>query len=734
MEKQNYTSKDLQAVLKKFFGFNTFKGEQAKVIKALLKGKDCFVIMPTGGGKSLCYQLPAMILDGAAIIISPLIALMKNQVDAIRNFGTDMGIAHFLNSSLTKAEIKVVKDDLLSGKTKLLYVAPESLAKEENVDFFKDIKISFYAIDEAHCISEWGHDFRPEYRRLRTIIDAIGKQVPVIALTATATPKVQADIQKNLGMDKAEIFISSFNRSNLYYEVRSKTETINKEIVKYIKENPNKSGIIYCLSRKKVEEFANFLQANKIKALPYHAGLDSHTRVANQDAFLMEKADVIVATIAFGMGIDKPDVRFVIHYDMPKSLEGYYQETGRSGRDDGEGNCIAFYDYKDLDKLEKISNKKSVAEQEVVKQLLAETVAYAESTGCRRKHLLDYFGEVYPDENCNCCDNCLHPKPKMNASEQIQLAIEVIQTVKQQFKGDHIIDILMGNKTTFVAKFHHHKLKQFGEGMDFNENFWGNVIRTSIFEKLLYKDIENYGLLKITPKGEKYLKNPYTVNVVKPIRDDNDEDNDITDVIPQKGEATDKMLFALLKELRKEISQKENLPPYIIFQDPSLEDMCIQYPTNIEEMTQITGVGMGKAQKYGKPFAELIKKYVEDNEIERPSDFVVKSVVKKSAIKVYIIQSIDRKLSFEDIAVAKGLEMDELLTEIENIVASGTKLDINYYIDEFIDPTHQDEILDYFGDAETDSAENAHRALGEDEYTLEEIRIMRIKYLSDVGN
>lgn len=730
----NYTTKDLQDMLKKFFGFSAFKGDQQKIIKALLKGKDCFVIMPTGGGKSLCYQLPALMLDGTAIIISPLIALMKNQVDAIRNFGTEMGIAHFLNSSLTKAEIKTVREDLVSGKTKLLYVAPESLTKIENVDFFKDINISFYAIDEAHCISEWGHDFRPEYRRLRSIIDTIGKQVPVIALTATATPKVQSDIQKNLGMEKAEVFISSFNRPNLYYEIREKTNNIDKEIVKFIKSNSDKSGIIYCLSRKKVEELASFLQVNKIRALPYHAGLDSHTRMENQDAFLMEKAEIIVATIAFGMGIDKPDVRFVIHYDMPKSLEGYYQETGRSGRDDGEGICIAFYDYKDLYKLEKFSNKKTVAEQEIVKQLLAETASYAESTSCRRKHLLNYFGENFEEENCNNCDNCTHPKPKMNASEHIQLALEVIQIVKQQFKEDHIIDIITGNKTTSVVKFQHNKLKQFGEGQDYDAKFWANVIRLAIFEKLIHKDIENYALLKITPKGEKYLTNPYSVMIVKPHDEESEDDGELMDPVIPKGDSIDKTLFSLLKDLRKTISQKENLPPYIIFQDPSLEDMCIQYPTTIEEMTHISGVGTGKAQKYGKPFADLIKKYVIDNEIERPQDFVVKSVVKKSAIKVYIIQSIDRKLNFEDIAIAKGLELDELLTEIENIVASGTKIDIDYYIDEYIDAAHQEDILDYFSEAETDSAVKALEELGEEEYSLEEIRIMRIKYMSDVGN
>lgn len=733
-----FTDKEISKMLKKFFGFDTFKGNQLKIIKTLLKGKDCFVIMPTGGGKSLCYQLPAMMKEGTAIVISPLIALMKNQVDAIRNLGTEIGVAHFLNSSLTKQEIKEVKDDLRSGKTKLLYVAPESLTKEENVDFFKDIDISFYAIDEAHCISEWGHDFRPEYRRIRAIIDTIGKKVPVIALTATATPKVQNDIQKNLGMDKAEVFISSFNRSNLYYEIREKTKDVDKELVKFIKNNPGKSGIVYCLSRKKVEELAEFLQANQIKALPYHAGLDSHTRVENQDAFLMEKADVIVATIAFGMGIDKPDVRYVIHYDMPKSLEGYYQETGRAGRDDGEGVCIAFYDPKDLNKLEKFSTKKSVAEQEIVKQLLAETASYAESTSCRRKHLLHYFGEEFEEENCHNCDNCNHPKPKMNASDQIVLTLEVVQTVKQQFKEDHIIDIIVGDATTSVEKFKHQKLKQFGEGMDYDKKFWSNVIRLAIFEELIVKDVENYGLLKVTKKGEKYMVNPYSVMIVKPknvnAEVDDDDDEMMDDPVPVKGDAFDKNLFALLKDLRKTISNAENLPPYVIFQDPSLEDMCIQYPTNMEEMTHITGVGAGKAQKYGKPFIELIKNYVEDNEIERPQDFVVKTVANKSYNRVYIIQNIDKRIAFEDIAVAKGMEMDELLTEIESIVASGMKLHIDYYIDEVIDPYHQEDILDYFNNAQTDSVQDALEELGEDEYSMEEVRIMRIKYLSEVGN
>ena len=720
-------------MLKKFFGFTQFKGRQLEIIKALLEGKDCFVIMPTGGGKSLCYQLPALMCEGTAIIISPLIALMKNQVDALRTYSSEDGVAHFLNSSLSKAEINTVREDLLAGKTKLLYVAPESLTKEENVDFFKAINISFYAIDEAHCISEWGHDFRPEYRRIRSIISAIGKQVPVIALTATATPKVSADIQKNLCMDKAETFISSFNRPNLYYEIREKTKDIDKDIVKFIKSHPGKAGIVYCLSRKKVEEFAEFLQANKIRALPYHAGLDSKTRVENQDAFLMEKADVIVATIAFGMGIDKPDVRFVIHYDMPKSLEGYYQETGRAGRDDGEGLCVAFYDYKDLHKLEKFSTKKSVAEQEIVKQLLAETASYAESTSCRRKHLLHYFGESYPEENCGNCDNCLHPKPKMDAQDQIQLVLDIIQTIKQQFKEDHIIDIITGEKTTTITKFKHNLLSQFGEGQNYDAKFWSNVIRLAIFEGLIYKDVETYGLLKITPKGEKYVTNPYSIMVAKPKSEDDDDEGD--EVFIPKGEAMDdNPLYAMLKDLRKKISQKENLPTYVIFQDVSLEDMCIQYPTTLDEMSHISGVGAGKAQKYGKPFIELIKQYVEENDIIRPQDFVVKSPTNLSAINVYIIQNIDRMIGFEDIAMGKNLDMDELLTQIESIVSSGMKLNIDYYIEETIDPDHQEEILDYFANAESDSVDDALEELGEDEYTMEEIRIMRIKFLSDMGN
>lgn len=723
--------------LKKIFGFDNFKGNQEKIIKSLLAGKDTFVIMPTGGGKSLCYQLPAIISKGTAIIISPLISLMKNQVDAVRNFGNETGIAHFLNSSLSKQEIKDVKADLTSGKTKLLYVAPESLTKEENIEFFKDIEISFYAIDEAHCISEWGHDFRPEYRRLRPIIDAIGKKVPVIALTATATPKVQNDIQKNLNMMNAERYISSFNRANLYYEVRPKTKDVNKEIIKYIKNNLGKSGIVYCLSRKKVEEFAETLQVNGIKALPYHAGLDAVTRASNQDKFLMEEVDVIVATIAFGMGIDKPDVRFVIHYDIPKSLEGYYQETGRAGRDDGEGNCIAFYSEEDIAKLEKFLKGKAVAEQEIAMQLMNETMSYAESSVCRRKVLLHYFGENYDHDNCGTCDNCLHPKEKTDATEDVVLALETILTVKQLFKAKHIVQILIGKNSATLKKMKHDKLEQFGRGCEKVEGYWNAVIRQALIENLLFKDIENYGLLKVSNEGLKYIKKPYKIMVAKDHDYLNDEEEDLMAVMGGgmgRSNATDKTLFALLKDLRREISRKENLPPFVIFQDPSLEDMTIQYPITIDEMKQITGVGSGKALKYGKPFVELIKKYVEENEIERPQDLVVKSVVNKSGLKVYIIQSIDRKLALEDIAVAKNLSTEELLTEIESIVASGTKIDINYYINEFIDEYHQDEIYEYFREAESDSIEDALAELGENEYSEEEIRLMRIKFMSELGN
>ena len=725
----------LHDFLKRIFGFDSFKGNQEAIIKSVLDGYNTFVIMPTGGGKSMCYQLPAITSEGTAIIISPLIALMKNQVDAMRNFGAEKGIAHFLNSSLSKPEIQQVKDDLTAGKTKLLYVAPESLTKEENVDFLKTIKISFYAIDEAHCISEWGHDFRPEYRRIRPIIESIGQDVPVMALTATATLKVQQDIQKNLNILDAKVYKSSFDRPNLYYEVRPKTKNVIKDIIKYIKTMPNKSGIVYCLSRKKVEEIAETLQVNGIKALPYHAGLDAQTRRNNQDKFLMEESDVIVATIAFGMGIDKPDIRFVIHHDIPKSIEGYYQETGRAGRDDGEGNCITFYSYDDIVKLEKFMKGKPVAEQEIAKQLLQETVSYAESAVCRHRQLLHYFGEEYTKENCGACDNCLHPKEKFEGMDYVKIALEAVMEVKQLFKAKHIINILVGKNTATIKSFKHNKLKSFGRGMEKDEKFWNAVIRQALIKNLLVKDIENYGLLKITPEGEKFIEHPWSIMLTKDHDYENtDGDEDFFGGGAIKTSTTDQTLFALLKDLRKDISRKENLPPFVIFQDPSLEDMSIQYPIKEEELLQITGVGSGKAKKYGKPFLELIKSYVEENEITRPNDLVVKSVVNKSGLKVYIIKSIDRKLALEDIAFTKDLTVSELLTEIESIVASGTKVDIDYYIDEYVDEYHQEEIFEYFQEAETDSLEEAHRELGEDEFTEEEIRLVRIKFMSEVGN
>jgi ATP-dependent DNA helicase RecQ len=723
----------LHKVLKDYFGFDNFKGSQEAIVDSVIKGKDCFVIMPTGGGKSLCYQLPALMSEGTAIIISPLISLMKNQVDNIRNFGVDKGIANFLNSSLNKQEMIDVKNDLLAGKTKLLYVAPETLTKQENIEFFKQFKISFYAIDEAHCISEWGHDFRPEYRNIRSTVKAIGQKVPVMALTATATPKVQNDIQKNLGMMNAQLFKASFNRPNLYYEVRPKTKDVVKDIIKFIKGNLGKSGIIYCLSRKRVEELAEALQVNGIKALPYHAGLDSQIRKDNQDKFLMEEVDVIVATIAFGMGIDKPDVRYVIHHDMPKSLEGYYQETGRSGRDDGEGNCIAFYSYEDIQKLEKFTAKKAVNEQEIAKQLLSETIAYAESSVCRRKSLLHYFGEVYPEENCQNCDNCLHPKTKFDGTEYIEIVLEAVQETKEQYKAAQLISIIEGKPSASLKSFKTNKLNVFGKGYEKDEKFWNAVVRQTLINRLLTKDIENYGILKFTDEGKKYLEEPYTIMLTQ----DHDYENAEEDEFYSGGgkiSTADKTLFSLLKDLRKQISRKEDLPPFVIFQDPSLEDMAIQYPIKMDELMQITGVGAGKAQKYGQPFLELIAKYVEENEIIRPMDMVVKSVVNKSGLKVFIIQGIDRKVPLEDLAMAKNLNVSELLTELESIVASGTKLDISYYIDEYVDPYHLEEIYDYFHDAETDSIDDALKELGEQEFNEEEIRLVRLKFLSEVGN
>jgi ATP-dependent DNA helicase RecQ len=716
--------------LKRYFGFDTFKGNQEEIIKNLLAGKDTFVLMPTGGGKSLCYQLPAVIFEGTAIVISPLIALMKNQVDAMRNFSTNDDVAHFLNSSLTKTEISRVKKDVLEQQAKLLYVAPESLTKEENIEFLKKVKVSFYAIDEAHCISEWGHDFRPEYRRIRPIIDTIGRS-PIIALTATATPKVQHDIQKNLGILDADIFKSSFNRPNLYYEVKSKQD-VTKEIIKYIKNNSGKSGIIYCLSRKKVEEMAEVLKVNGIKALPYHAGMDSATRTLNQDKFLMEEADVIVATIAFGMGIDKPDVRFVIHYDIPKSLEGYYQETGRAGRDGGEGNCIAYYSYNDIMKLEKFMQGKPIAEQEIGKQLLLETVSYAESSVCRRKLLLHYFGEEYPKENCEACDNCLHPKAQFEGSESVVNVLETILAVKEKFKADHIAHILSGKVTSAVKSYKHHKLEFFGIGEDKDEKYWNMVIRQALIAKFLTKDIENYGLLKVTEKGLEFIEKPVSFMLA--------EDHDYADTADEenafgaKTAAVDEELFSILKDLRKKISKQKDVPPFVIFQDPSLEDMAIQYPITLDELQNISGVGAGKAQRYGAEFVEIIKKYVEEKEIIRPLDMVVKSVVNKSGIKVYIIQSIDMKRPLEDIAEAKGLEMEELISEIEAIVNSGTRINLDYYINAMVDEERQHDIFSYFREeAESDSLSDAIEELGS-EFEEEEIRLMRIKFLSEMGN
>ena len=724
------TDQTIHEYLKKYFGFDTFKGNQEPIIKNILAGRDTFVLMPTGGGKSLCYQLPAVMGQGTAIVISPLIALMKNQVDAMRNFSTNDDVAHFLNSSLTKTEIARVKNDVLTQDTKLLYVAPESLTKEENIEFLKNVKVSFYAVDEAHCISEWGHDFRPEYRRIRPLIDTIGRS-PIIALTATATPKVQHDIQKNLGILQADVFKSSFNRPNLYYEVRSKQD-VTKEIIKYIKNNPGKSGIIYCLSRKKVEEMAEVLKVNGIKALPYHAGMDSATRTQNQDKFLMEEADVIVATIAFGMGIDKPDVRFVIHYDIPKSLEGYYQETGRAGRDGGEGNCIAYYSYNDIVKLEKFMQGKPIAEQEIGKQLLLETVSYAESSVCRRKLLLHYFGEEYEKENCEACDNCLHPKDQFEGSEAVVNVLETVLAVKEKFKADHIAHILSGKVTSAVKSYKHNKLEYFGIGEDKDEKFWNMVIRQALIAKLLAKDIENYGLLKVTPKGMEFSEKPTSFMLAEDhdYADPSDEDN----AFGARTAAVDEELFSILKDLRKKISKQKEIPPFVIFQDPSLEDMAIQYPINLDELQNISGVGAGKAQRYGKEFVEIIKKYVEEKEIIRPLDMVVKSVVNKSGIKVYIIQSIDMKRPLEDIAEAKGLEMSELLSEIEAIVNYGTRINLDYYINMVMDEERQDDIYSYFREeAESDSLDEAIKELGS-EYEEEEIRLMRIKFLSEMGN
>ena len=721
---------NLTEELKRNFGFDTFKGNQEAIIRNLLAGNDTFVLMPTGGGKSLCYQLPSLILDGTAIVISPLIALMKNQVDAMRNFSAEDGVAHFINSSLNKTAIDQVKTDILSGKTKLLYVAPESLTKEENIDFLKQVNVSFYAVDEAHCISEWGHDFRPEYRRIRPIINEIGVR-PVIALTATATPKVQHDIQKNLGMLEATVFKSSFNRPNLYYEVRQKTANIDKDIIKYIKSQEGKSGIIYCLSRKKVEELAELLQVNGIRALPYHAGMDSATRTQNQDAFLLEKIDVIVATIAFGMGIDKPDVRYVIHYDIPKSLEGYYQETGRAGRDGGEGQCITFYINKDLQKLEKFMQGKPIAEQEIGKQLLLETAAYAESSLCRRKILLHYFGEEYEEDNCGNCDNCLNPKKQVEAKDQLCAVLETIIALKEKFKAEYVIDVLLGKETSQILSYQHEDLEVFGSGQGEDERTWNAVIRQALIAGYIGKDIENYGLLKVTKAGHAFLKNPVSFKIVKDV--DFDE---VEEEVPMKGGAScavDPELYSILKDLRKKIAKRLELPPYVIFQDPSLEAMATTYPITIEELQNIPGVGAGKAKRYGEEFVKVIKAHVEENEIERPEDLRVRTVANKSKLKVSIIQAIDRKIALDELAESKGLEFGELLDEIEAIVYSGTKINIDYFLHEIMDDEHIDDIFDYFKESESDSLEDAIEEFGM-EYSEEEIRLIRIKFLSEMGN
>ena len=720
---------NLNEKLKQYFGFDKFKGNQEAIIRNLLDGKNTFVLMPTGGGKSLCYQLPSLIMDGTAIVISPLIALMKNQVDVINGMTETDGVAHYLNSSLNKSAIDKVKADILEGKTKLLYVAPESLTKEDNVDFLRGVKISFYAVDEAHCISEWGHDFRPEYRRIRPIINEIGN-APVIALTATATDKVRTDIKKSLGILDATEFKSSFNRPNLYYEVRHKTKDIDKQIVKFIRQNPGKSGIIYCLSRKKVEELAAVLRANDIKAAAYHAGLDSGTRSATQDDFLMERIDVIVATIAFGMGIDKPDVRFVIHYDIPKSLEGYYQETGRAGRDGGEGKCIAFYSYKDLKKLEKFMEGKPVAEQDIGRQLLQETAAYAESSVCRRKMLLHYFGEEYGEDNCGNCDNCLHPKTKIEGKEALTVVLSAVAAIKEDFRTDYVIDFVEGKDTNDIVAHKHDKLEEFGSGEDMDEKLWNPVIRQALIAGYLKKDVENYGILKLTPAGKKFVKNPQSFMIVLDNEFNEDEEEDSHDGI---SSALDPTLHSMLKDLRKKVSKKVKLPPYVIFQDISLDQMATVYPVSLDDLQNIQGVGAGKARRYGKEFVALIKKYCEENEIERPEELRVRTVAKKSVLKVKIIQSIDRQVALDDIAEAQGLEFEELLDEVEAIVYSGTKINIDYFLEEVMDDDHVDDIYEYFKESDTDDLETAMDELGGD-YSEDEIRLVRIKFMSDMGN
>jgi ATP-dependent DNA helicase RecQ len=726
---------DLSAHLKKFFGFSNFKGEQELIIKSVLNGQDTFVIMPTGGGKSLTYQLPALISEGTAIVISPLIALMKNQVDSIRGFVENDGIAHFMNSSLNKTEQNRVRTDLREGTTKILYVAPESLTKEENIELFKSIKISFVAVDEAHCISEWGHDFRPEYRRIKEMIKGINKDIPVMALTATATPKVQQDIMKNLGMAEAKSFKASFNRANLFYEVRAKINP-EKQLIKFIREREGKSGIIYCLSRKKVEEIAEVLQVNGIKAAPYHAGLDAGTRARCQDMFLMEEVDVIVATIAFGMGIDKPDVRFVIHYDMPKSLEGYYQETGRAGRDGGEGHCLAFYDYKDIEKLEKFTAGKPISEQEIARALLNEVVAYAETAMSRRKFLLHYFGEEWDEvtgEGVNMDDNMVNPKERVEAKEEIQLLLETIQNVKEKFKGRYVVDVLTGVQTSAIKSSKHEQAAFFGLGKHHDSKYWNAAIRQTLVAGFIKKNIEAYGTLELTDTGKAFIAKPESFMLIK----DHDYDKLVEDanaVVNQKGGAAgDEKLLKMLKDLRRKIGKQKNLPPFVIFQDPSLEEMATQYPITSEELTNIVGVGMGKATKFGKQFIELIKQYVTDNGIERPQDMVVKSVANKASNKIAIIQGIDRKVPLSDLAKSRGLTDEEFVTELENVVYSGTRINIDYYINDVLDEDHIEEIFDYFREAESDSIDAALEEFDED-YSEEELRLVRLKFMSELGN
>nr|WP_256484276.1 DNA helicase RecQ [Mucilaginibacter flavidus] len=728
------TKKSLFDNLQNFFGFDNFKGEQEAIITNILAGNDTFVIMPTGGGKSMCYQLPALMSEGTAIVISPLIALMKNQVDQLRAFGGSDSIAHFLNSSLTKADILRVKDDVLAGKTKLLYVAPESLTKQENIDFLRLNTVSFVAVDEAHCISEWGHDFRPEYRKIRQVISNIGDNIPIIALTATATPKVQQDIQKNLQMNNATIYKSSFNRSNLFYEVRAKRNVI-KEIVKFVKQNQGKSGIIYCLSRKKVEEVAEALNLNGVKALPYHAGLDPKVRADTQDKFLMEDVDVIVATIAFGMGIDKPDVRYVIHHDVPKSMEGYYQETGRAGRDGGEGVCVAFYSEKDIDKLQKFMKDKPVSEREIGTQILKEVIDYAESSVCRRKQLLHYFGENFNEAGCNnMCDNCCGPKEHFDGELHLHKALSLVKTIGEKFDDHHIISILMGDDNAQIKNYEHDSLDYFGSGKEDGKNLWDSLMRQALLNNFLSKDIDQYGLLRLTKLGNSFIDNPYSIRFVlnKPMGATDDDDE--VDGPKGGGGALDTELLQMLKDLRKKLAKQKGLPPFVIFQDPSLEEMCTHYPITNDELKQISGVGAGKALKFGKPFTDLIQKYVEDNDIDRPVDMVIKSAANKSALKVFIIQNIDRHLNLDDIAASKGLSYEEILKEVETIVNSGTKLNLNYYIDEVIDEDKQEEVFDYFRTAEVDSTEEALAELGSDDYTIEEIQLMRIKFISEMGN